>query len=308
MRWVVSLLLIDASVLKAVEVLTEPASAIFSPFGMTVLPLQIAAELGLGWLVLVGVYWRFTRWLAVVLFGGFTAYSFYLATSGAASCGCFGPIHVHPWWTCGLDLAVLLGLLVSIRLSGKTTRNSPDVHDHDLRSRRAGRWSMAAIGLALSLGTAVGLELYIEPDRIAADDGLQTAGGLVILEPERWIGRPLPIAQYVDLDLSQGQWIVLLHRHDCAECQAAVPAYEQLAADTAGDSPRIALVEVPPYGEVRDAEECCACGRLGDDQDWFVQTPVEIRLRDGVVTQASTELPALRPVAVRSQSRISNTL
>jgi hypothetical protein len=33
--------------------------------------------------------------------------------------------------------------------------------------------------------------------------------------------------------------------------------------------------------------------RLSDDREWFVQAPVEIRLRDGEVVDASRELPAV---------------
>lgn len=126
-------------------------------------------------------------------------------------------------------------------------------------------------------------------------EALPTAGGYVILEPESWVGQQLPIAQYIDLDLSNGEWIVLLHRHDCSECQAAVPQYERLAASLPLGSPRVALVEIPPFGGEVVTEPICARVKLGGDRDWFVQTPMEIRLRDGIVTQASTELPALGP-------------
>ena len=70
----------------------------------------------------------------------------------------------------------------------------------------------------------------------------------MVLEPENWVGQRLPIADSLDIDLSAGNWTVLLHRHDCPVCREQVPRYEMRA--TAGE--QIAIVEVPPYGEIPD--------------------------------------------------------
>lgn len=45
------------------------------------------------------------------LFGILAGASLYLALAGQASCGCFGQIVVHPWWTFALDGAVVAALL-----------------------------------------------------------------------------------------------------------------------------------------------------------------------------------------------------
>jgi hypothetical protein len=128
------------------------------------------------------------------------------------------------------------------------------------------------------LGTAF-LMRHMDGRTAQAGDSLTSAGGLVILEPKQWIGKPLPIADAIDLDLAQGEWIVLLHRHDCPDCQAAVPRYERLALQQ-----RVALVEVPPYEELHASTTGAAHrGRLSSDREWFVQTPAELRLQDGVV-------------------------
>ena len=114
MRWIVGLLLVGAALLKSVELLIGSAVPLSSTLGQYLLPLEIGIELATGLLILAGFYWHTLRWLAVVLFVAFGGYSLYLALKGAASCGCFGPLHVSPWWTFGLDSVVVLGLLVSV--------------------------------------------------------------------------------------------------------------------------------------------------------------------------------------------------
>jgi len=109
-----------------------------------------------------------------------------------------------------------------------------------------------------------------------------------MLQPETWIGKPLPIAEYIDADLSSGDWTILLHRHDCPEFQEAVPRYEDLAYQR-----NIAIVEMPPYNSELVADGPALHARLPDDREWFVQTPVEIQLDDGIVVNASTELPVI---------------
>ena len=280
MRWVVGLLLVCAAILKSVQLITEPAATLIA--GPWLLPLQIGVELGVGLLALAGIYWRQLRWLALLLFSFFAAYSLYLAVGGVASCGCFGPIKVHPWWTFALDIAVVFGLLFSVRREreGNVDANS-DVPR--LVSYSAGRRTVIASVLGVSAISTALLGWYA--DRQTAVDGLLTmVSDLVVLEPERWIGKPLPIAQFIDLDLSSGQWIVLIHRHDCPACQEEVPRYEQLGSL----GQRVALVEVPPYGASEAHVSSCQLGRLTADREWFVQTPVEIQLVDGLVTASKT--------------------
>jgi hypothetical protein len=115
-----------------------------------------------------------------------------------------------------------------------------------------------------------------------------SAGDLVVLEPEQWLGMPFPISEYIDANLSEGAWIVLFHRHDCPDCQEATPQYERLA-----HSRRVALVEVPPYGHELVGTGRARHARLRNDRNWFIQTPVEVQLNDGVVVSASTKLPAI---------------
>ena len=58
------------------------------------------------------------------------------------------------------------------------------------------------------------------------------------------------------------------------------------------------LVEVPPHGtESRWASEPASRARLTNARDWFVQAPVEVRVRSGRVTAASLDLPSIRDAA-----------
>lgn len=272
MRWIAGILLVGAAALKAGQLIFDPVAAVMNPLGRYFLPGQVGVELALGLLVLSGLYWRTLRWGVVVLFTAFAGYSLYLAIGGAASCGCFGPLRVNPWWTFALDLFVAIGLLSSTLLEGRRLASAP------LSSRVSGHQALAVVVGVTAICTTF-LIRYAGQQTAVAGGLLTTVGDLVILEPEKWIGQQLPIAQSIDFDLSAGEWIVLLHRHDCPACQEQVPRYEQRAA--AGE--RIALVEVPPFGDIEPQGEAAQYGRLRIDHEWFVQTPIEIQLHDGIV-------------------------
>jgi hypothetical protein len=273
MRWLAGLLLVLAAVLKAVQVWYDPSSSLTYPWGGLLLSIQIGTEFVIGFFVLSKVYWRGIRWVVISLFSAFAAYSLYLAANRAASCGCFGPIRISPWWSFSLDLTVVLGLLIS------ASRLEPiaEAKFGHLAWCKFHRMAILVLITVAVLGTAfaiwsVGRRTWVGRDLLAI-------GSASILEPEEWVGKYLPIADFLDTDLSSGEWIAVLYRHDCPDCLEILPHYQQLALM----NQRIALVEVPPYGDLTSAENGCHRCRLKNDRDWFVQTPVELRLRDGVV-------------------------
>ena len=283
MRWIAGLLLVGAAALKAVELVVDPAVAMTRPLGRYFLPAAIGVELALGLLILSGLYWRTLRPFALLLFTGFAGYSLYLALNGAASCGCFGPVHVNPWWTFGLDCAVVLGSLVSTVVDRRSSVNSNESGEVWIFKNIPGRHAVAVV-MGIAVVVIALLFRYAGQQTALANGLITTAGNLVILEPEKWVGQKLPIAESVDIDLSAGEWIVLLHRHDCPACQEQVPQYEQRAS--AGE--RIALIEVPPYEDLALHENAAKYGRLKEDHEWFVQTPVEIQLQGGNVIAVKT--------------------
>ncbi|NQT17727.1 MAG: hypothetical protein HQ582_33535 [Planctomycetes bacterium] len=115
----------------------------------------------------------------------------------------------------------------------------------------------------------------------------------VVLEPEEWIGKRFPLFRHIDVGgrLSEGDWVVVLYHHDCLQCQETVPEYHMLALNLAGesDAPRIALVEMPPYGEGDLLSNSPALiGKLNNAKDWFCETPQIVSLTDGYVVAHSS--------------------
>ena len=112
-----------------------------------------------------------------------------------------------------------------------------------------------------------------------------------VLEPETWVGKELPILEYIDIaeQLRQGAWLVLFYHHDCPDCAVAIPQYEQMARDLAGNEEflRIAFMAVPPYGQGPVSENSpCTLGKLAAVKEWFVTTPAVALLTDGRVKAA----------------------
>ncbi len=273
MRWVVGLLLVFAAVLKGTQLIAESGAALATAYGRWLMPVQAGVELGIGLLMLSGLYWQQLRWLALLLFTTFATYSLYLALGGTQSCGCFGPVKIHPWWTFLLDVTVVLGLLAAIRHQQENPTTTPQIAN----------WIyQPAIASLIIAGTVVGIALLVRQGASRAASArvlLSTAGNRVILEPANWVGKPLPIADAIDLDLTQGHWIVLLHRHDCPDCEAAAPRYEELALQQP-----VALVEIPPYADLHGSATGAAHrARLSNNREWFIKTPVEIQIQDGIV-------------------------
>jgi len=92
--------------------------------------------------------------------------------------------------------------------------------------------------------------------------------------------------------LAEDEWIVVLYHLGCASCQEAIPKYEKLARQSAehAGSPRVALIEVPAYGEAKSvrlpSDVPWVLGRLSKQKEWFVETPTVLLLRNGLVNPA----------------------
>lgn len=283
MRWLAGLLLFTAAALKAVQLVSEPAIAHMSALGLYFLPIEIGVELATGLLAATGVCWRTVRWLVLVLFLGFAGYSAYLAFQGALSCGCLGEIRVHPWWTFGLDLFVALGIGSTILYERRTmNEESAKVDQGTAKPTTGARW---VVPLVAGVGVvSAALLVWRVNQGFAGATGPSVSTGLIVLDPEKWVGQKLPIADAINVDLSRGEWSVLFHRHDCPVCQAEIPRFIERAE--AGE--RVALVEAPPYGSAEPRSDKCLYARLSDAHEWFMRTPVEIQLRDGQVTAVKT--------------------
>lgn len=125
---------------------------------------------------------------------------------------------------------------------------------------------------------------------LAFNEPAKATSSYEVLDPETWVGKKLPILDYIDIaeSLKKGTWLVLLYHCNCPDCARAMPMYEQMARDLAGneDFLRIALIEVPPYGRAPIQNSPCTLGRLADTKDWFVTISAVALLTNGQVKQA----------------------
>lgn len=245
----------------------------------------VQAELIVGALLVAGV-WRRPAWqAAVALFGAFAAFSLYRGLTGYESCGCFGSLKINPWWTLAFDVAILT-LLIRWRREL--------VSEPGRRASAKFRWLY--LGSLVLLAALTHYQMVSGgPSRLNLDEPALGAGKLVILEPETWIGKTFPLSEQLapKPDLSHGDWTLLLYHHDCPKCQEALPHYEQLALNRAASNEpaRVLLVQTPPYAHEESHRPSPAThARLSDDREWFVQTPVEIRLSGGRVVSVSLDV------------------
>lgn len=282
-RWILrglGLLLVTAAMLKGHELLTLPVANkdlwSYRPF----LILQVELELALGLWLLSGLFKRLTWKITLACFGLFCNVTLYKALTGAASCGCFGRIHVDPWVTLlAIDVpAVCLLLLFPIRKSS----------DASIRVTRVAWRPVVYTVLLLIAGvgiTTTALVLH-EPARVTAE--------FEVLEPGTWVDKPLPIMAHMDQadQLQQDNWVIMLFHHDCPDCEKTMPAFEQIADNFVGneDILKLALVEIPPYGYDEDAHDCaCLLARMDRSKKWMVTTPSVLMLTNGVVRHAWEE-------------------
>jgi hypothetical protein len=301
-RCVLASILLIAAVLKAEELATLPllGPGLLNQRWLLVGMVEIEVVLG-GWLLL-GATGRWTWATTLVLWLAFLGVAGCEGLTGAGSCGCFGRVHVNPWYTASFDLTVVLAL--PFCRPGRTTLA--------VGTRRTGLLRWVAISLLAIAGAGFGSwDLYRYSRARLSNDGLTFADDLVVLEPKKWIGHPFALANYIDIgpQLASGDWIVLLYRYDCEHCQRAIPRYTALA-DRSVATPHghttIALVEVPPFApagqELVQSYMPALAGRLAADHDWFASTPVALRLHDGKVVVTAESDAAEDPAALRTNS------
>ena len=285
LRLGLGLLLLIAASLKGYQLATEPSLQKGLLTSRWFLIVTVEGEVGLGLWLLSGLYRRLAWAAALICFSGFAAVTLYEALTGQASCGCFGKVEVNPWYTFALDLAVIAALVLF-----RPAKHPARVH------RTAYRLTWGGI-LALVLAAAPVAMVVASRAAIGSSDetGITVGvGSIVLLEPEKWPGKGLPILKNIDVrdHLTKGSWTLVLYRHDCPHCMEEVPKYERWAREHAGDldAPHVALIEMPPYGipivkpDPGDVVSLSPLrGRLDDTKEWFVQTPVVLSLRDGIV-------------------------
>jgi|WetSurMetagenome_2_1015567.scaffolds.fasta_scaffold09763_2 hypothetical protein len=281
-RRIVGLILLTAAALKVHQLATQPTLDTSLLDSRAVLTAWVLAEIGLGLWLWSGLLPRAGHGAAVGCFTLFSAVTFWKAVHGEASCGCFGVVEVNPWYTLILDLAVVVSLIVF---------------------RPA--WRPAAVPLRWRLRLATTLLLTLtagfvsafasasyRPAALSEEGQIIGDAAFVVLEPETWIGKPFPLARYVEGagDIGKGRWTVVLYRHDCPHCQEKVPELQRQAREAGllNGIPSVAMIELPPYAPPDKAlvapDSGCLAGRVSNVRNWFVETPVVLTLADGRVT------------------------
>jgi len=277
-RIVLGLLLLTAAGLKGYQLATSPTPGTHLLNTRWFLILTVEYELLLGIWLLSGWRRRDAWRIALFSFAVFACVTLYKALSGEASCGCFGQIEVSPWITLVLDLAIVASLLIWWPATARVP----------LQANQQFKRLIATLALAALLGGPAGyLMANYTPAALADDGDIFGDSEFVVLEPETWVGKPFPLLNYIDIgdQLSAGEWVVVLYRHDCPHCVEELPKYERLARESADDpdAPRVALIEMPSYAppshDPVPIDTACVRGKLDDSREWFVQTPAEIRIK-----------------------------
>jgi hypothetical protein len=267
---------------------------------MFVLRFSIAAELIVaGVMVLLPPV---ARWIGIALLTTFVPVLIGDLMLGASSCGCFGAVKVSPWVTLVMDVTFLLGLLIlgrrEPRLAMTPVLSTPAV-------LIAGVWCVASGVLAFGLPAAA-------PAAGATSSGVSAvigtgegpplpADGYYLPQYEEWIGTSfgqLEIAKWtINLpeNIDVGPHYVLFYRKDCEHCHELMELY--FSAELSVPTTAIAVPERAGFPTDNLQEFACPeCHRaeLPAGVDWFLQTPVVVRLSDGVV-ECAAEVDPMAP-------------
>jgi len=293
--------LFTAAALKAWQFGHSPVA----PSGMQSLPgfdpALISFESFLGLWLTSGALLRAARRVAIGCFGVFACFAFHEAVSGRASCGCFGQVHVNPWFTFAFDVSLVAMLTFFGKPGGGKAQSS--------------RWAQRKwpVAFAAAVGLAIGVTVAMLHSKVvSAANGLASAdnGKLVILEPHKWLHHRLPVLKDIvtqrggralGKQIAAGQWTVMFYHASCDECRATIPVYEQLAQQEtlSGKRAHVALVRVPTGSGASTRglfhSDLPLHATLDAGHQWFATTPIVVELRDGIVHRVATGRSAMNP-------------
>lgn len=283
-RWAVAALLLVATGLKTWQFATEPVNncAAMACRWHGIVEVQLEILLGL-WL-LSGIAKAYARAMAMLAFAAFSCVTLYKGLHGDASCGCFGKVELSPWYSLGIDLTALLCLALA--------RPGP--------GRAPGRGRLVATcvtAVVLAAASIVAMVTY-RPARLLGD-GTIAGRGAVLLDPTGWTGRRWPLLSHVRFEgprarvednLSAGRWRIVLYRSDCLACRRELAELEsRLRSTVSRPGPPTMAVELPPRAPVErnplTPDSPIRQALLDDSRPWFVATPLEVDLADGIVVR-----------------------
>ncbi len=285
---ILGLVLLFAAAMKAYTPVSEAPEKAGWLSRPAVILAAIEMEIALGVWLLSGIRRRLAWRAALGCFMVFACVSAYNGLIGAASCGCFGQLHTNPWHTAAFDATAVAALLLF-----RPRSNPADAAS----SKRKIFVAMAIALVCASLGAWTMLGRI--PTGLAVEGALETAGSgsLVLLQPEHWIGKRLPLSRHIQSDSrwQTGTWLVVLYDTECSVCRKAVPRFAEMAQS---GPMNVALIEMPPHqaGAAELTRLCpgCVTGTLSEDKDWFATTPVVMLVENTIVQAAAQGEEALK--------------
>lgn len=263
-----------------------------------VLEFSIAVEL-----IVVGVMLLLpglARLAGIVMLGSFLPVLIGDVALGASSCGCFGAIQIPPWVTLTTDLAFLAALIFLDRgvQALKTPRALPT-----WRIIAVGLWTILSVAVAFGC-TRSGNSADSAKGQAAAIAASGPAEGYYLPDYAAWQGRrflDLDVAAWIlglPEDLELGQHYVLFYRVDCEHCHELMELF--FADEIAPPATAVAVPEKAGFPAVGLQPFVCGSCRLAElpaGVDWFMQTPVLVKLTEGVV-ECAAEVTAADPTCL----------
>lgn len=221
--------------------------------------------------------------IAVFAFGLFILVTLDKGLHHAESCGCFGRVKVNPWITFSvIDIPLFLGLVI-FRPNGLKLLPPP--------------WPSARhfFGVAIPTFIAFGIIMPVLIFNKPADKTERYE----VVKPEEWISQARnheewSMLKHIDIadSLRKNLVIAVLYSSECDECHKAIPIYDQMSRDMAGNEEalRFAFIEIPPYASEKDnivpPGTPALRGRLDSSKKWYMQTPLVVLVKDGVAVKS----------------------
>ena len=210
---------------------------------------------------------------------------------GASSCGCFGAVTVHPGITLVVDVALLAALVFFGRgvPSLQVASTLPTV-----RTVAAGFATIASFALAFGwLGRTAVAPAAANATATGSTVASLPADGYYLPDYASWIGasyQDIDVFGWVDGlpdDLGTGAHHVMFYRKDCEHCHELLEVF--FSGDLMLPTTVVAVPERGGWPDVDLGMPCAACrlAELPPGIDWFLQTPVLVRLENGLVTCAA---------------------
>ncbi len=288
---VAGLVFIVAAALKTHQLLTEPVVSEGFWESWAFFLIQIPLEFGLGIWLVSGLFRKAAWLISVMAFAAFIAVTLQKGLMGLESCGCFGKVVVNPWVTLlAVDTPFFL-LLLFFRPKGEKLLPLPWPSAKHF-------WGVAVPAFVFLAIIVPVLILNKPPDKTDKYE---------VVRPQEWtkqvaVGKQTalqqpkelwPMLRHIDIadSLRSDIVVVLLYRSECEDCHEAIPFYDQMARDMAGEnSIRFAFVEVPPYASEKDKiipdNTPCLTGKLDSSKQWLnIKTPLVVAVMNGSVVK-----------------------